>query len=205
MIKVIIFDLWNTLQYKRYKKGGVRWMWKRFGKKIPYRKILKSYERNFQLDESDDFEKKYKNMFRELKLPYDDEAIKKYALYRKKMEAKGHIYSYTVPLLKLLRKKGYKIALLSNITHFHARRLIKLKINKCIDKFFFSFRLGSLKPKLRNFKKVLAYFDVKPREALMIGDSYHDDIVPTRKLGMKAIQFKGGNELKKELRRMKIL
>ena len=63
MIKVIIFDLWNTLQYKRYKKGSAKWMWKHFGKKMSYRRILKSYEKHFQLDKSDDFEKKYKNMF----------------------------------------------------------------------------------------------------------------------------------------------
>ena len=205
MIKVIIFDLWNTLQYKRYKKGSARWMWKHFGKKMSYRRILKSYEKNFQLDKSDDFEKKYRNMFKELKLPYTSALIKKYALYRRKMEARGYVYSYTVPLLKKLRKKGYKIALLSNITHFHARRLLKLKVHRGIDKFFFSFRLGSLKPKLRNFKKVLSYFNIKPHEALMIGDSYHDDIIPSRKLGMKAIHFKGGEKLKKELKRIKVL
>lgn len=205
MIKVIIFDSSNTLTYKKYKKGKVRSLWKEVGKKYSYRKFLKTYEKNFQLNKSSDFAQKYRNMLDELKIPYTEKLIKKYALYRKRIESQYCIYVYVIPLLKELKQKGYKICVLSNKTYAHGKKILKSRLVKYVDKFFFSYNLKLIKPNPKSFKIVLSYFGIKPHEALMIGDSFHDDIKPSRKLCMKAIHFKGGNELKKELKKIGVL
>lgn len=205
MIKVIIFDSSHTLTYKKYKKGKVRSLWNEVGKKYSYRNFLKTYEKFFQLNKSSDFEQKYRNMLNELKILYTEKLIKKYALYRKRIESQYCIYAYVIPLLKELKQKGYKICVLSNKTYANGKKILKSKLRKYIDKFFFSYDLKSIKPNPKNFKVVLSYFNIKPHGALMIGDSYHDDIKPSRKLGIKAIHFKSGDELKKELKRMRVL
>jgi len=205
VIKLIIFDLWSTLQYKKYRVGNLFWIKDHILEKFSYRKIMKAFEHNFQLDHSEDLAAIAKKMFNELKIPYNNFIIKKLVLSRTKLESKGQVYSHTIPLLKKLKKKGYKIALLSNVTHFHAKRFLKSKISKYIDKPFFSSDLGSIKPDPRNFKRVLKYFKVKPSEAIMIGDNYLDDIIPSRKLGLHTIHFKNGDQLNKELKKKGVL
>ena len=39
----------------------------------------------------------------------------------------------------------------------------------------------------------------------MIGDTFQDDVVPARKLGLKAIHFKSGDQILKELRKGEII
>jgi HAD superfamily hydrolase (TIGR01509 family) len=203
MIKLIIFDLWNTLAYKN-KTGMSKYIWKRCCKNHTYRKVLKTYENIFQLDRSTNFEKKYSDMFKELKVNVNETLIKKFALRRKKTESNYRFYFYSIPLLRKLKKKGYKTAVLSNTTGVAGPAIRKSKLSKYIDRFFFSYDLGSIKPDPRNFKAVLKYFKAKPSEALMIGNTYEDDVLPARKLGIKAIHFKNG-KLKKELKRMGVL
>ncbi|MBR9691976.1 HAD-IA family hydrolase [Candidatus Woesearchaeota archaeon] len=205
MFKVIIFDLWSTLAYKKKRKGSTKSLWKETGKKYSYRKMIKTYEKIFQLGSSSNFEEKYKRMLDELKIPYTEELIKRYAFYRRTLESKRYVYKYAVPLLKELKKKGYKIVVLSNTTRAHGSKIMKSELSNYVNKFFFSYDIGSIKPDLKNFKAVLSYFKVKPSGALMIGDSYPDDVVPSRKLGMDAIHFHNGRQLRKELKEMKIL
>ncbi|MBW2982458.1 HAD-IA family hydrolase [Candidatus Woesearchaeota archaeon] len=206
MINLVIFDLWNTLCYKKYKKGNVRGLIKELNANIKYRKVSKTYENFFQLDSSADFEKKYRDMLKELKLYADDKTIKKYAKLRRKIETHCFSYSYTLPIIKKLKQKGYKIAVISNTTHLAASRaIIKSGLDKYVDRFFLSYNERLIKPDPRFFKRVLKYFKVKPSEAIMIGDTYLDDIVPARKLGINTIHLKDRIQIKSALKRKGIL
>jgi HAD superfamily hydrolase (TIGR01662 family) len=205
MIKLIIFDLWNTLQHKDRKIGTIEWFWAKFARKHPYKKVLKIYERIFQEDRSEDFVKKYKKLFDELHLKKDKKVIKKVAWYRKKIESNGVLYKYVIPLMKKLKKKKYKIAILSNITYMQGKKIKKKAVSHYVNHFFFSCDLGSIKPNPKNFRTVMKYFKVKPSETLMIGDNYDDDYKPAKKLGIKAIHFESGSKLKRKLKEMKIL
>ena len=48
------------------------------------------------------------------------------------------------------------------------------------------------KPDIRFFLYILDQIDVKPEEAVMVGDRQDNDIVPARLLGMKTIRWRGG-------------
>jgi HAD superfamily hydrolase (TIGR01662 family) len=199
-MKVIIFDLWNTIAYHNYKSGSLSSICKKCYKN-DYRTFLKSYETFFQTSKNISFEKSFEKLFKKLKIKYDDKKIKKYSQKRKKYETDFIFYAYLFPLLKKLKKQGYKIALLSNTSSLVGEKIKKTKLNKYFDKFFFSYELRSIKPDPKNFKTVLKHFKVKPSEALMIGDTFQDDVVASRKLGLKAIHFKNGNQILKELRK----
>ena len=205
MIKVIVFDLWSTLQYSSVKIGHIKWMQKIYFKKHSVRKVRKSYEELFQLDKSDDFQDKHKKLFNKLKVKYDNAMIKECAFYRERIEKTGKFYKYSLPLLRKLKKKGYKIALLSNITHLRGEFLKKSVLKNYIDKYFFSYELKSIKPSAKNFKSVLSYFKVKPFETIMIGDNYQDDFLASKKLGINAIHLKNEHQLMKDLRKLGVL
>lgn len=202
MIKVIVFDLWSTLGYKKYKTGDTAHLSNEI--KVPYRKALKTYEKHFQLDKKSDFVAKYSSMLKDLG-KYDLKIAKKYAVLRKRQELNCVFYAYAIPLLKLLRKKGYKVALLSNTTYVSGSKILKSSLRKHIDKFFFSYDIGCIKPDPKCFKKILSYFKVKPKETLMIGNTYEDDYLAAKKVGLNAIHFKNGRQVQRELKKMGVI
>ena len=205
MIKLVIFDLWNTLCHKKYRKGSTKHLWKELGQKHEPRKILKTFEEVFQLDESKDFEEKYRKMFKKLSIKANEEVIKRYANERKKLERNCINYVYTVPLLKKLKQKGYKIALLSNTTKIGGDLILKSEAGKYIDKCFFPYETGYLKPAKKAFKKVLDHFKVKPSEVIMIGDSRLDDYESSKKLGMHALLLTKDRQPIGDLKKMGVL
>lgn len=204
MIKLIIFDLWSTLAYKKYRKGNLRSLMKEVNLKCDYRTLVKTYEKHLQKKKIS-LEKGLKNLLDELKVSYDGNLIKKYVSSKKRIDNSIAFYKYSVKTLKSLKQKGYKTAILSNSRYSQGEAMKRSILKKYIDNFFFSYELHSIKPDLKNFKYVLSYFKVKPQEALMIGNSYKDDFLPAKKLGIKAIHFKGAKKLKRDLRKMEVI
>ncbi|MFN3406787.1 MAG: HAD-IA family hydrolase [Caldimicrobium sp.] len=64
------------------------------------------------------------------------------------------------------------------------------KLLKIFDAIFIGCEIGFLKPRLEIFKRALNFFKVQPKEVLMIGDSWEDDIEPAKKLGFKYFHIK---------------
>jgi HAD superfamily hydrolase (TIGR01509 family) len=92
--------------------------------------------------------------------------------------------------LEGLRERGVRLALISNIwaPYLHAARA-------CHGAFFdahvapelqlFSYREGIAKPAPELFERVLERAGVAPAEAMMVGDSYAEDIAPAAALGLR--------------------
>jgi HAD superfamily hydrolase (TIGR01509 family) len=86
-----------------------------------------------------------------------------------------------------LRAAGIPRAYLSNIwppfyQHFH-----RTFETETAEPQFLSFRLGLSKPDKEFFYAALKHLNVPPREIVMIGDTYKNDIRPAIELGMKTI------------------
>lgn len=204
-MKLIIFDFWHTSAYKSYRRSNIRSLWKKLGKKYTYRTFMKVYEKYFQLDKKTNFKEKYKKMFKELKLPFNEKIIKNFEKDRFGLGARFHFYIYLFPILKKLKKQGYKLAMLSNATYQEGEKIKSSKLKKYINHFFFSYDLKAIKPSLKCFKSILSHYKLKPSEVLMIGNTYEDDIKPAKKLGINTIHFKNSRKLKKELKNKGIL
>jgi len=95
------------------------------------------------------------------------------------------LYEDTLPALAELRRHGLRIGLISNgqrDLHEFARHH-GLDVDVCVG----SLAHGRLKPHRSIFDAALAGLDAEPEEAAMVGDSYADDILGARALGMRAI------------------
>jgi len=102
-----------------------------------------------------------------------------------KMEIKE--YPDTFKCLENLRKAGYKIGVISNTWQFSVDAVMsKTKIPDYIDEFVYSFDVGCIKPSLDIYKAALNKFGVKPSDAVMVGDSYMEDVKGAQDAGLKS-------------------
>lgn len=96
-------------------------------------------------------------------------------------------------ILKILKKKGYKLGLIANQT----KEMIGfLKKHTIWDLFSFkaiSEILNLWKPDIRIFRFALKGGRCKPSEAITVGDRIDNDIIPAKKLGMKTIRVRKGS------------
>jgi len=83
-----------------------------------------------------------------------------------------------IKTLAALKKDGKILAILTSRTTQEAKHLLDKNhhINKWIEKIYHADNLKYLKPDARAFEQVLLDFNVKPDEAVYIGDSISDGI-----------------------------
>jgi FMN phosphatase YigB (HAD superfamily) len=94
--------------------------------------------------------------------------------------------------LKALTESGLRLAIISNIWHPYllaAQRYLGDFIDRFIppEMRFYSYREGVAKPSEVIFRRALAAAKASPDEAIMIGDSYREDIEPAANLGLNTI------------------
>ena len=95
------------------------------------------------------------------------------------------IYDDAVPVLRGLRAQGLRLGLLSNT----ARDLDEFVAHHGldVDAVLTSLVHGKTKPHETIFRRILELLDVRPEEALMVGDTLQDDVEGARAVGMQAV------------------
>lgn len=97
-----------------------------------------------------------------------------------------------LPALERLVEAGFRIGIISNIWHpflIAARKHFGTFIDKHVhpDHQIYSYRQGIAKPSELLFQRALTTAKVEPHNALMVGDSYREDIEPAARLGLRTI------------------
>lgn len=205
MIKLIIFDLWETLAYKNVEYSATKKIndaIRNKGIRISLEETRKIFERATQLKRWRKKENAYSELCRALGIEPTQKNISLFRKIRDHAESRTRVYKHTTKMLKSLKNQGYKLALLSNSSTF---MIHELKKRSDILKYFhykiFSYNIGTIKPDPKMFKEALKRAGCRPEESLMIGDNPKDDIVPARKLGINTIRFRDYEQLKKDLRK----
>ncbi|MFP5225722.1 MAG: HAD family hydrolase [Actinomycetota bacterium] len=96
----------------------------------------------------------------------------------------------TIATLELLRERGLKIGLVSNVVQLPEllhRDLAEFGIAERVDAVALSSEVGIRKPRPQIFEYALEKLDTKPVDAVFVGDRLVDDIAGAHALGMKAI------------------
>ncbi|TAL70653.1 MAG: HAD family hydrolase [Bacteroidetes bacterium] len=210
-LKVLTIDFWNTLfdssggtERNNYRlaafikeadKYGIQFKADDFNEAIKksweyFNNIWKNDMRTPSPYESAEF------FWKNLKLPYDKDSIKTLS------EEFGNAILVNPPKLiegvkdslEILSKK-FKLGIVSD-TGFSPGTVLRKLLEKnsiisYFDAFSFSNETGVSKPHPIAFMTVLNNFGCNPEEALHIGDIEQTDIEGAKKLGMKAIRFKG--------------
>jgi HAD superfamily hydrolase (TIGR01549 family) len=95
------------------------------------------------------------------------------------------LYDDALPTLEALRARGLKIGLLSNTARDLDAFVAHHGLN--VDAVLTSRSHGKTKPHEAIFRRMLELLDVKPEEAVMVGDTIEDDIEGARAVGMEAL------------------
>lgn len=84
------------------------------------------------------------------------------------------------------KEKGFKTAIVTTIAYFQFEKAIQ-PIRNCFDFVITGYEAGCDKTNPKMYRKVLEILNVKPEEAVMIGDDVPIDIILPKKLGINAI------------------
>ncbi len=205
MIKLVIFDLWNTLIYKKVNLDTYHKILKKKKIKISRKKFVETFEKSVQTKKWKNEKDAYKNLFKNLKIKPTKENVDYIMNIRDEREETVKTYKHVKQMLNKIKKQNYKIGIISNISIFSANRVKKhTTFLKYVDYPLFSYLAGTVKPDKKIYKKMLKKAKLKPEQTLMIGDNYQNDFKTPKKLGMKAIHYKNYPQLKKDLKKLGI-
>lgn len=98
-------------------------------------------------------------------------------------------YSYTKDWLSYLKKRGYKIYILSNFAKpVYDRCTKELDFLKLVDGGYMSWQIHCIKPEPEIYQKLITDFKIIPQKAVFI-DDLMDNIAEARALGFHAVHF----------------
>lgn len=101
-------------------------------------------------------------------------------------------------VLGQLKVKGFKLGLVSNTIFpgdFHRRELSRFDLIDFFDSLLFSCEVGFKKPHPAIFREALEALEVRPEEAVFIGDRLKEDIAGPKSLGIRTIlKLRGGRD-----------
>jgi len=97
------------------------------------------------------------------------------------------LFDDTVPVLKHLKSKGLRLAIISNWDHRLFSIVKQLGLSEYFEKVTASSAVGSAKPGKRIFEAALAEMHISAAEGLHVGDSLEDDYYGASRAGLKAV------------------
>jgi len=198
MIKAVIFDLDNTLiDFMTMKKlscdaamtamigAGLN-----VDKEKAMKELFKLYDR-YGLEKKTIFQKFLKKTAK--KIDYEILASGIVA-YRRVRTGFLEPYPHVPPVLFELKKKGIKLAIVSDAPRLKAWiRLVSMKINHLFDVVVTYEDTKEFKPSTKPFKVAFRKLRLKSNQCLMVGDRPERDIKGAKKLGMLTCFARYGN------------
>jgi HAD superfamily hydrolase (TIGR01509 family) len=94
----------------------------------------------------------------------------------------------TVSLLSFLKRRGYRLGLLSNLSSSYKQPLEESELSPLFDARFYSCDEGAKKPNPDVYRTICDRLGVEPERAIFIGDSLKLDVEGPRQIGMHALQ-----------------
>ncbi len=201
MIKAVIFDFWGTIVEVGVLPPPVRQVKNIMRLDIPFSDFIIKFEEAFMLKKFDTLKEAFENVGKSFGIRLQPFVIEKLVGMWNKNMLLAKPFAETVEVIENLRKKGYKIALVSNTEPFSVEPIIdKFDLRKHFNIIMLSYETGMLKTNPEMFHLVLRKLKVKPDEAVMVGDSIESDILSAEKTGIRAILVdrRGNKEYDKE-------
>ena len=207
MIRVIFFDLWNTLihntNYSEYRLPDLNKYLHKHGVKLTEEELLKAYQTGFQYSsqviasenhrhvETPEIVDKVLESVGLADPPDKAELVKMYE--EACMLDPPKLKDGVLETLEAIHGK-YRIGMIS-VTGVSPGRIIRTflkehNIYHYFDGFIFSDEIGYVKPSPILFQTALNLFKVESHETVHVGDSLKGDIAGAKQLGMKTVWIK---------------
>lgn len=195
MINTVIFDIGMVLVYFRWKELFADLGFE--GEK--FEKIAQATVRNpwwNEFDKGGITVEEIVDKYAESAPEYKDDIAK---IYDHKDEFVV-LYEYTIPWIRELKEKGYKVYILSNWSEpaYEANKDTHLRFLKEVDGEIMSYREGMIKPDREIYELLCNSFNINPATAVFLDDN-STNVKAAQEFGLHAIHFKNYEQAKKEL------
>lgn len=197
---VIIFDLWNTLARKNASFSAA--LRKHFSLELTG-KAYARYEQSMMRDAYDTME----DMAASFLIEFGLETSKRNIEFIVQAEQQVLVLAAPIDGVRRLVQKLHEqhtTIILSNATCFSKELLHKWGFSEHLDRAFWSWKTGLLKPDTAAFLHVCETLRVKPSECVFIDDNL-ENCRAAKKTGMNAIVFESPGQLEAALREQKLL
>ncbi|WP_297069001.1 TIGR02253 family HAD-type hydrolase [Thermococcus sp.] len=97
------------------------------------------------------------------------------------------VYPDVIPTLKWLKENGYKLGVVTSGPEYQRLKLKLTGLSKYFNVIITRDKVNAIKPEPRIFLAALESLQVKPQDALMVGDSLSQDVYGAKNLGMVAV------------------
>jgi len=189
--KLVIFDFVGTLAFPLQKKSEEDFFafYNSLGINLRKKEEIENFQKIFALSmkTSESWEELGEKLIKEILKEENKEKAKKLAEFLKE-NLKFQLFDDAKEILNL----NFQKAILTDAPHFLFSHLN-------LERYFKIFTPKETKfskPDKRAFLKVLEFFKVSPKEAIMVGDDIERDLVPAKDLGIEAILIDRKNEIK---------
>jgi|SRR3989339_305028 len=184
---IMIFDLWQTLADSPIKPSNL------FDELFPDDKTISReffletlfssdlYTKNIPLEES------LNNFLSDLKID-DEEKLKKIIYLWEKMAQKSFLIEGAGEIILSLKKKGYKICLLTNIDKYGYDNFPYKDFLDLFDYQFLSYKNNLIKPNTKCWEIIKNHYQTGYENMIMIGDSLTSDISSAKNIGLQTIR-----------------
>lgn len=114
-----------------------------------------------------------------------ERSAKNYNVYRKKYFS---LFPGALDLLRELKERGFKLALLTNgVSETHREKIALLQIAEYFDAMFLADEVGMVKPDPLLFAHACTKLQTPPSQSAMVGDRYERDIAGALTAGLFTI------------------
>ena len=198
MIKVVIFDLDNTLtDFMRMKESAVDAAVDAMidaGLRMPTKTIRDKIYSVYQ-EKGIEFQGVFDQVLVELLGEINHKVLAAGVVaYRRAKEAALVLYPHVRVTLFELIKRGIRLAVVSDAPRKEGwLRLCYLQLHHMFDKVITFDDTGERKPSPVPFQRVLEYFSIEPSEALMVGDWPERDIRGAAQVGISTVFARYGD------------
>lgn len=93
------------------------------------------------------------------------------------------------PFLEAVRQRATVVIVSNNLLHEQQEKLRHCGLDRHVDILVVSEEVGVSKPAARIFEVALERADARPEEAVMVGDSWANDVEGARAVGIRAVWF----------------
>jgi HAD superfamily hydrolase (TIGR01509 family) len=106
--------------------------------------------------------------------------------YRAFCPTNGHVFVDVPPVLSELKRRGYKLAILTNNPPKSQRqKIVASGLEDFFDAIVYARELGAEKPDKRSFRHVAGRLKLPPNTLVMVGDHLYTDIVAALQSGYR--------------------
>lgn len=189
-IKAVLFDMYGTLLFE---EGGLEYRYMEIARRLGLDVQAFIEARNHSMDatltgEIPNGVERAKVILRDMGLEPDEDKARLLAKTEEDVRLPAvHLYPATFPTLRVLRRRGYLLGLISDCTYLWRPVLRSTRLESLFNVITLSCEAGTTKPDPAMYLNTCELLGVKPDECVFVGDGGSSELQGARALNIVAV------------------